>query len=72
MDLKNRQINDDYLEHLIDDIVETNDIEGAKKLFYQIEQPTPLLVNAIQLCIRQHDGQFRQSGEPYAIHPILV
>lgn len=72
MDLKNRQINDDYLEHLIDDIVETNDIEGAKKLFYQIEQPTPLLVNAIQLCIRQHDGQFRKSGEPYAIHPILV
>lgn len=72
MDLKNRQINDDYLEHLIDDIVETNDIEGAKKLFYQIKQPTPLLVNAIQLCIRQHDGQFRKSGEPYAIHPILV
>lgn len=72
MDLKNRQINDDYLKHLIDDIVETNDIEGAKKLFYQIEQPTPLLVNAIQLCIRQHDGQFRKSGEPYAIHPILV
>lgn len=72
MDLKNSQINDDYLEHLIDDIVETNDIEGAKKLFYQIEQPTPLLVNAIQLCIRQHDGQFRKSGEPYAIHPILV
>lgn len=72
MDLKNRQINDDYLEHLIDDIVETNDIEGAKKLFYQIEQPTPLLVNAIQLCVRQHDGQFRKSGEPYAIHPILV
>ncbi|MCI6641609.1 RelA/SpoT family protein [Campylobacter sp.] len=72
MDLKNRQINDDYLEHLIDDIVEINDIEGAKKLFYQIEQPTPLLVNAIQLCIRQHDGQFRKSGEPYAIHPILV
>lgn len=72
MDLKNRQINDDYLEHLINDIVETNDIEGAKKLFYQIEQPTPLLVNAIQLCIRQHDGQFRKSGEPYAIHPILV
>lgn len=72
MDLKNRQINDDYLEYLIDDIVETNDIEGAKKLFYQIEQPTPLLVNAIQLCIRQHDGQFRKSGEPYAIHPILV
>ena len=72
MDLGNRQINDDYLEHLIDDIVETNDIEGAKKLFYQIEQPTPLLVNAIQLCIRQHDGQFRKSGEPYAIHPILV
>lgn len=72
MDLKNRQINDDYLEHLVDDIVETKDIEGAKKLFYQIEQPTPLLVNAIQLCIRQHDGQFRKSGEPYAIHPILV
>jgi GTP diphosphokinase / guanosine-3',5'-bis(diphosphate) 3'-diphosphatase len=35
------------------------------------EDPTPL-VDAFQLARQLHDGQMRQSGEPYLIHPIEV
>lgn len=66
------RINDNFLESLIDDVVDTKDIQSAKQLLYNLKEPTPLLVDAINLCIAQHDGQFRKSGEPYAIHPILV
>ncbi|WP_373886388.1 RelA/SpoT family protein [Campylobacter hyointestinalis] len=31
-----------------------------------------MLLKAVDYCVRLHDGQFRKSGEPYAIHPILV
>lgn len=70
--INQNQLNEGYLEHLIEDIVSVSDIESAKELFYQIKEPTPKLVDAIELCVKQHNGQFRKSGEPYAIHPILV
>ncbi|MBP3223917.1 MAG: bifunctional (p)ppGpp synthetase/guanosine-3',5'-bis(diphosphate) 3'-pyrophosphohydrolase [Campylobacter sp.] len=66
------RISDGYLESLIEDIVETKEIEEARRLLYSLKEPTPVLVDAINLCVTQHEGQFRKSGEPYAIHPILV
>lgn len=33
---------------------------------------TPQIQKAIDFCIRLHEGQKRKSGEPYAVHPILV
>lgn len=30
------------------------------------------LQKALDFCIRAHEGQFRKSGEPYVVHPILV
>ncbi len=33
---------------------------------------TPKLKNIIDFSIKAHDNQFRKSGEPYAVHPLLV
>ena len=33
---------------------------------------TPQIQKAIDFCIKLHQGQKRKSGEPYAVHPILV
>lgn len=32
----------------------------------------PLVYRAYQVARRQHEGQFRQSGEPYITHPVAV
>ena len=40
-------------------------------LFVAIEI-TPLIGKAIPFCIEAHQNQYRKSGEPYVVHPILV
>ena len=60
------------LEQLIDDVVCAKSIESAKDVLYSVAKPTGMLLKAVDYCIRLHDGQFRKSGEPYSIHPILV
>lgn len=71
MELLN-QINEGYLDHLIEEITQTRDLEVAKEILFRLKKPTPMLLNAINLCIEKHNNQFRKSGEPYSIHPILV
>ena len=52
---------------------EINTIEEAKALLYaQLDAPTPSIQKAFDFALTSHDGQFRKSGEPYIVHPILV
>lgn len=64
--------NEKALEQLIDEMLECKNVEAAKDVLYSVTKPTGMLLKAVDYCVRLHDGQFRKSGEPYAIHPILV
>lgn len=66
-----KQRSDINIEDFLEKVVNANTIESAKELFSFKEQ-TDRLQKGVELCIKQHDGQFRKSGEPYAVHPILV
>ena len=59
------QVNIDKVKHL-------KDVNSASKyLFTQIAK-TPALEKALEYSINAHKEQFRKSGEPYIVHPILV
>ena len=54
-------------------VQKTNTIEGAKALLReQLPHPQTSTLEALDLSLTAHDGQFRKSGEPYIVHPILV
>ena len=56
----------------IEKVKHIHNVEAATSyLFSQIPQSEPLQ-RALQFAINAHDGQYRRSGEPYIIHPILV
>lgn len=60
------------LEELIEEVVDCKSVESAKDILYSVAKPTGMLLKAVDYCIDLHEGQYRKSGEPYAVHPILV
>ncbi len=66
------QSSDQALEQLSSEAAKCKNIEAAKDILYSVAKPTGALLRAVDMCVRFHEGQFRKSGEPYAIHPILV
>lgn len=60
------------LEKLIEDIKNCRDLTRAKELLFSICQEDAIVEKAVDYCIKSHEGQVRKSGEPYAVHPILV
>ncbi len=63
---------DFLLENLIEEIKNCKNLESAQELLYFVCEKDSLLEKAVQSCISHHQGQIRKSGEPYAVHPILV
>ena len=60
------------LDDLLKKIILIKDVDSAIELLFSLIQKNDLLQKGLDLCISQHQGQFRKSGEPYCIHPILV
>jgi GTP pyrophosphokinase len=59
------------LYKFLEQVKETSSVDEAVELLYSIKRNEEI-EKAIQLAIHYHQGQFRKSGEPYIIHPILV
>ena len=48
------------------------DINNYEKSNNINDENQNLIVKAFKLAYKAHDGQFRASGEPYIIHPLLL
>ncbi len=47
-------------------------VEAATEHLFGVINATATIKKALALAFKGHEGQFRRSGEPYIIHPILV
>ena len=56
----------------IEKVKHLHDIDSATKYLYSHITPSQLLQDALEYSLDAHKEQFRRSGEPYIIHPILV
>ena len=56
----------------IEKIKHYHDVDSAKGYLFKQIQASDKLNKALEFAIEAHQRQFRKSGEPYVIHPILV
>ena len=63
---------DVFLENLIEELKDCKDLQGAQELLFRVFLSSPKIKTAVNFCVEAHNGQVRKSGEPYAVHPILV
>ena len=60
------------MTELLKNIKSCKTIERAKELLYFRIEFDEDIEKALNFCITYHEGQYRKSGEEYAVHPILV
>ncbi len=60
------------MEKYLSSIKNINSIDDAIDALRDAIEITPLIGKAIPFCIEAHQNQYRKSGEPYVVHPILV
>jgi len=56
----------------IEKVKHLHDVDSASSYLFSQITHTPALEKALKYSIDAHKHQFRKSGEPYIIHPILV
>ncbi|MDQ7066996.1 MAG: RelA/SpoT family protein [Sulfurimonas sp.] len=56
----------------IEKVKHLHDVDSAISYLYTKINSSPMLDKALSFSIEGHKLQFRKSGEPYVIHPILV
>ncbi|WP_425505071.1 RelA/SpoT family protein [Sulfurimonas indica] len=56
----------------IEKIKHLRDVDSASSYLFSQIPPTEFLKQALDFSIEAHKEQFRKSGEPYIVHPILV
>ncbi len=53
-------------------VVDFNGLMDEVKLYIKHEENIDLITRAYECALKNHEGQFRKSGEPYIIHAIQV
>lgn len=53
-------------------VASCKDLDLALQELASLVQITPCIQKALNFSIGAHKGQFRKSGEPYAVHPVCV
>jgi GTP diphosphokinase / guanosine-3',5'-bis(diphosphate) 3'-diphosphatase len=60
------------MDNLLSKIKSIHTVDEAVDLLYSFTPSIELTQKALSLSMQAHEGQYRKSGEPYIIHPILV
>ena len=60
------------MDPFIKEIQHINNVEDAINKLKTQTEISPKLYEIIYFIIEAHEGQYRKSGEPYCVHPILV
>lgn len=60
------------MDSFLNNLKNITDVKSASKELALKINFNLKIVSALDFCIQAHEGQFRKSGEPYAVHPILV
>jgi GTP pyrophosphokinase len=60
------------MDRLLEQVRKIDNVEDAKSLLFSLTTEIPNIEKAVDFAMQWHEGQFRKSGQPYIIHPILV